>query len=246
MNLDQSLESIDRIYQSDKGRKPFVFDAEVARVFDDMVRRSVPFYGEIHKLICDLLRRKLPQDGLIYDLGCSTGETILTVWKSLSERAPHFVGVDNSIAMIEQCRQKLEEHQVTNVTLSCKGVDDVVFENPDVIIMNYTLQFVPTHKRLMLLKNIHQGLKKGGIFILSEKIESSNAEIEELQTELYYDFKRRNGYSELEIAQKREALEKVLVPMTPEAQLNLLREAGFRNVDLLFRWYNFVSYVGIK
>ena len=112
--------------------------------------------------------------------------------------------------------------------------------------MNYTLQFLDPKKRLQVLKTIYDGLRKDGVFMLSEKIRVDEGHVQDLLTELYYDFKRRNGYSELEIAQKREALENVLRPITPEKQLAALRDAGFKKVDMIFRWYNFASYIGIR
>ncbi len=114
------------------------------------------------------------------------------------------------------------------------------------VIMNYTLQFIPRDRRLGLVKKIYDSLNTGGVFIFSEKIVSSNTSVNDLLTDLYYDFKRRNGYSELEISQKREALENVLIPLTAEEQMELLQKAGFVKCEVLFRWYNFACFIGIK
>ncbi|MEK6624185.1 MAG: carboxy-S-adenosyl-L-methionine synthase CmoA, partial [Bdellovibrionota bacterium] len=110
----------------------------------------------------------------------------------------------------------------------------------------YTLQFITPKNRLALLKKIVSGLAPKGVLILSEKIINHNSHIQKLTTKLYYDFKKRNGYSELEIAQKREALDNILVPWTAERNLMLLKNAGLKNISMLFKWYNFASFIGYK
>lgn len=225
---------------------PFSFNQEVADVFDDMIGRSIPFYKEIHSLIVDLVARYYPDSGRVFDFGCSTGTTILLLEHHMKElgRPISFTGVDTSAAMIEKAQDK------------CAHVRDVVFLGEDmtqvdlcdasVVILNYTLQFLKVEKRKALLEKIYAHLPSGGILILSEKIRSPQAVVESCITDLYYDFKRRQGYSELEISQKREALENVLIPLSPEDQLSMLRGAGFKQSEMLFRWYNFASYLGIK
>lgn len=148
--------------------------------------------------------------------------------------------------MLKKCRAKIDASGVSDCTLLCQNIEDTEIADADLVIMNYTLQFLDPDKRQQVLANIHNGLRKGGVFMLSEKIRVDEEHIHALLTELYYDFKRRNGYSELEIAQKREALENVLRPITPEQQLEALRAAGFSKVDMIFRWYNFASYIGIR
>jgi len=225
---------------------PFSFNQDVADVFDDMVSRSIPFYKEIHSLICDMVLRNYKGQGIIYDLGCSTGTTIKLLGQHLKEadRPYQFVGVDTSSEMLGKAKEKC--HDIGNTTFRCEDMTEVDFQNAEVVILNYTLQFLKVEKRKDLLKKIYQALRPGGIILLSEKIKSPLTEVESLITDLYYDFKRRNGYSELEISQKREALENVLIPLTPEEQLKDLKLSGFENSEMLFRWYNFASYVGIK
>lgn len=226
--------------------KDFEFNEEVAKVFDDMVSRSIPFYGEIHKIILDILSKSFVEGDVIYDLGCSTGNTIIFINNFLGERKFSIIGIDNSPSMLSVCQQKFREKDVKNFELIQSDLENVDFRPCGLVIMNYTLQFINPLNRLKLLQKIYQSLRPGGIFILSEKIKVENNEIHDLFTDLYYDFKRRNGYSELEISQKREALEKVLNPITPSSQIELLKMAGFKKVEILFRWYNFASYIGIK
>lgn len=225
--------------------RPFVFDQGVADVFDDMVSRSVPFYHEIHQIIKDLLNYYFHEDDLIFDLGCSTGTTIDLMSKYLWGKNASFIGVDNSEAMIKKAQLKLEG-LLHPYNLLIDDIENVSMQNAGVVIMNYTLQFIAKDRRPTLLKKIYDELRPGGLFVLTEKIDSENEDIHQLLTSLYYDFKRRQGYSELEISQKREALEKVLIPHTPEVQIELLKEAGFTKTSMIFRWYNFACFIGIK
>lgn len=226
--------------------KDFEFNENVAAVFDDMVSRSIPFYAEIHRIIIDVLSKAFQEGDSIYDLGCSTGNTIIIINKFLGDKKYKLIGVDNSPSMLTVTEKKFKDNGIKNVELIQSDLEKIVFGPSGFVIMNYTLQFINPLNRLELLQKIYQSLRPGGIFILSEKIKVENSEIEGLITDLYYDFKRRNGYSELEISQKREALEKVLNPLTPSSQIELLKIAGFKKVEILFRCYNFACYIGIK
>ena len=240
----------DNIFKRKRTIEPFSFNQEVADVFDDMVERSVPFYKEIHRIILDILGKSFMPGDKIYDLGCSTGTTIKILHDFIKERFPEkyfeIVGVDNSQAMLKKCQDKLLKNKVSNFSLSCADLEKIELAPSRLTIMNYTLQFINPIKRPELLNKIYNNLRPGGVFILSEKIKAEDNSIDDLLTDLYYDFKRRNGYSELEIAQKREALENVLLPITPNNQIELLKMAGFSRVEVLFRWYNFACYLGVK
>jgi tRNA (cmo5U34)-methyltransferase len=238
----------DQVFKQRKGPGLFSFDRNVAIAFDDMVARSIPFYHEIHRLILDLSRYLVKNEAVIYDLGCSTGETILILDQYLKKNRikAHFIGIDNSLPMLAMAHKKLVAGKVRSFELIHADLTKYKMKRCDLVIMNYTLQFIPLRKRQKLLKEISQALRKGGGLVMSEKIASESTATHNLLNELYYDFKRRNGYSELEIANKREALEKVLVPVTAEKQLRLMRSSGFKKSEMIFRWYNFSSYLGLK
>lgn len=223
---------------------PFEFNDKVAQVFDDMVSRSIPFYEEIHRLIVDLTHRYYKNRGKVYDLGCSTGTTIDLLERSFGDKPISFVGVDTSGPMLELATKKCAH--VRDVSFLEEDMTKVDFKDAEIVIFNYTLQFLKAEKRGHLLKKIYEALPPGGCLILSEKIKSPSSLMESCITDLYYDFKRRNGYSELEISQKREALENVLVPLTPKEQILMLEESGFKETEMLFRWYNFASYLAVK
>ena len=252
MNKEVFIGGVDQVFKRRQHEiKAFEFNQTVADVFDDMVSRSVPFYNEIHRLITDYSNYFTYHDkeNLIWDLGCSTGTTIGILERHLKENQKkcRFVGVDNSAPMVEKAKEKLKNLGVENVNILCGNIEEVRIENNvDMVIMNYTLQFIREDLRPQILKNIYDSLRPGGIFILSEKINTNDSTFHQLITDLYYDYKRRQGYSELEISQKREALENVLIPLTPNQQIKLLNDAGFEHVEQAFRWYNFTSYIALK
>ncbi|MBH48612.1 MAG: carboxy-S-adenosyl-L-methionine synthase CmoA [Halobacteriovorax sp.] len=238
----------DEIFGKKNGQiENFSFNQEVAAVFDDMVERSIPNYGEVHRIVADMVRRYLASGATVYDLGCSTGSTMVLMHNTAKQenKVLNLIGVDASKAMLEKCSSKLKEHHV-KAKLIEGDLLDLDYESCDMIVMDYTLQFIPLEQRSRLLSKLFQALKPGGRFVLAEKIASSNPKIQEMITDLYYDFKRRNGYSELEISQKREALENVMTPLTPTQQISMLEVAGFTQVDMVFRWYNFAAWLAIK
>jgi len=238
----------DKIFLDHPRFHKFVFNDQVASVFDDMVARSIPFYDEIHAIILDLIDEFYTKNCLIYDLGCSTGTTISLINRHLKnqKKSAHFMGVDNSPSMLLKCQEKIKKNQVKNITLTCDDLLNIEFQPAQIIIMNYTLQFIDPQKRQLILSRIYKALLPGGIFILSEKIKSENIVINHLLIDLYHDFKKRNGYSALEIARKRDALENVLIPLESKNQLKLLQRSGFKKFEEIFRWYNFACFIGIK
>jgi tRNA (cmo5U34)-methyltransferase len=225
----------------------FAFDAAVAAVFPDMIRRSVPGYGEIIALT-GLLAEQYAQPGShCYDLGCSLGAASL----SMRRRIPHgdcrIIAVDNAPAMLEQARAHLAQAPGTvPVELRCADVREVAIEDASVVALNFTLQFIEPAERLPLLQRIHAGLRPDGVLILSEKLMFANEQEQDFNTAMHLAFKRANGYSELEISQKRSALEHVLVPDTREQHEERLRWAGFRRSECWFRCFNFASFVAFK
>lgn len=238
---------VDDIYkQAIEQVSPFEFDQNVADVFDDMLARSIPYYREVQGLVGDLAGKKLRSNSKVIDLGCSTGTTLALLAKRFAHHHLDLHGVDNSLPMLEKAQEKFRLQGLLQPQWHHQDILNYQFSQADMILMIYTLQFVEKQKRAELLSQIYQNLNPGGVFVFAEKICSEDEQVHELTTEIYYDFKKRNGYSELEIAQKREALENVLIPDTMQLHLDRLRGVGFRNSELLFRWYNFACFVGFK
>jgi tRNA (cmo5U34)-methyltransferase len=238
----------DKVF-SEQITKPsdFKFGETVANAFDDMVERSVPFYTEIQRMIIELAAEHAVPGTNVIDLGCSTGTTIigLNPYVDLSIR---FIGVDDSEEMLKKCAAKLDEADFKRpYELVLSDIhDNFHIENASVVILCLTMQFVRPIYRPKLLKKIYDGLVPGGVLILSEKILAEDSLFNRNFIKYYYDYKRRNNYSELEIAQKREALENILVPYKLSENLTMLKEAGFGHTETFFKWYNFSGFIAIK
>jgi tRNA (cmo5U34)-methyltransferase len=226
----------------------FRFDERVVDVFPDMIQRSVPGYGTMISTIGILAARYAQEDSHCYDLGCSLGAITLSMRQRITKSNCDIIAVDNSRAMIERGQQLLASDQTLAipVTMICADLQNVDIENASVVVLNFTLQFIPVEERLLLIKRIYQGLKPGGILILSEKIAFDDNAKHEFHIEAHHDFKRANGYSDLEISQKRSALEKVLIPETLVSHQQRLKLAGFGFSELWFQCFNFISLVAIK
>ena len=225
----------------------FTFDAKVATVFDDMVDRSVPFYQEIQRMTGELTGDFAVAGTNVYDLGCSTGTTLLVVDQAV-EAPAHLIGIDNSEEMLTKCRQKLDARGMRHACDLVYGDlnDGVTIANASVVLMVLTLQFVRPLHRETLLRSVFEGLNDQGCLILVEKVLGESSTFNRQFIEHYYEMKRRNGYSELEISKKREALENVLVPYRLMENRELLTRVGFRSTDVFFKWYNFCGMIAVK
>jgi tRNA (cmo5U34)-methyltransferase len=225
----------------------FKFGANVASVFDDMVNRSVPFYGEIQRMMAELAANYAKEETGVYDLGCSTGNTMIGMDTMINPDIP-FIGIDDSEEMLEKCKSKLMEVGFSrNYELRCADLnDDIKITNASVVVLCLTLQFVRPIFREQLLKNIYEGLNPGGALIIVEKILAEDSMFNRDFINYYYNYKRRNNYSEMEISQKREALENVLVPYKLSENLSMLHNRGFNHTEVFFRWYNFAGLIAVK
>lgn len=223
--------------------KQFEFDENVASVFDDMISRSVPFYDVSSNLITQILVKYLDSQAFIIDLGCSTGALLF----KLFEKNPKFrlCGVDNSKAMQEIAKNKAKAY---GSKVEFIEADALTFEfnSVNAVILNYTLQFIRPLKRVKFIKKIYDGLEEGGIFILSEKLLYEDKKLSKNMIEIYEEYKEKNGYSKYEIAQKRQALENVLIPFSEDENKKLLKDTGFKVIETIFKWGNFASFMAIK
>ena len=224
-------------------KKQFEFDESVASVFDDMLERSIPFYKEVISLICDLVEVHCKNDAKIIDLGCSTANTLINLHKKSHDYK--LLGIDNSDAMLENAAKKISAYGA-HIELINADITEVNLDKSDVIIANYMLQFIRPINRNKFVKKICNSLLDNGIFIFSEKIIFEDKVLNKQMIDLYYNFKKEQGYSEFEIAQKREALENVLIPYTEEENKKMILDSGFRSVESLFKYGNFVTFIAKK
>ncbi|AIK17227.1 carboxy-S-adenosyl-L-methionine synthase CmoA [Glaesserella parasuis] len=225
----------------------FTFDESVAEVFPDMIQRSVPGYSNIITAIGMLASRFVTDQSNVYDLGCSRGAGILSIRRNVEKAGVRIIGVDNSEPMVERGRRHLEAyHSDIPVEILCDDIRHVEIKNASMVVLNFTLQFLPREDRLALLRKIYQGLNPNGVLVLSEKFTFEDNTINELLIDLHHTFKRANGYSELEVSQKRTALENVMRTDSIDTHKARLKEAGFSQVDLWFQCFNFGSMITIK
>ena len=225
----------------------FQFSPKVAEVFDDMLERSVPFYKETMAMAANLLETFVAPHQVVYDLGCSTGATMIELARRLPHRDLHFIGVDSSAAMVKKATLKAELYSKSK-QLHFVQADILNFplREPAAIILHYTLQFIRPLQRLDFLCQLQAALKPGGLLLVCEKTISHHPLFNRAFIGYYLDFKRRQGYSEIEIAKKREALENVLVPFSAAETVELLQKAGFDHVEQFFQWFNFSGFVARK
>jgi tRNA (cmo5U34)-methyltransferase len=223
----------------------FTFNDETASVFEDMLERSVPFYQEIQRMLVELAADFAIDGTAVCDIGCSTGTT-LSALDALPQDVT-LIGFDNSPAMLARADALLRGALRHPHELCCVDVNQGLrIENASVVVMSLTLQFVRPLQRERVLRDISTGINHNGCLLLIEKVVAEESMLNRLYIQHYYEFKQRNGYSQLEIARKREALENVLIPYRAEENDAMLRAAGFRAVDMFFKWYNFVGLVALK
>ena len=223
----------------------FTFNEETASVFPDMLERSVPFYHEIQRMLVELAGDFAVDDTNVCDVGCSTGTTLRAL-DALPQDVT-LIGFDSSPAMLAEADAFLRGAVRHPHELRCADLNQSLrIENASVVVMSLTLQFVRPLQRERVLREISEGVNHNGCLLLVEKIVAEESMLNRLYIQHYYEFKQRNGYSELEIARKREALENVLIPYRADENDAMLRAIGFRAVDVFFKWYNFVGLVAFK
>ncbi len=237
----------DEVFNQSYSAADFQFDKKVASVFDDMVSRSVPYYLEMQRMTAELAQDFAVSGTNVYDIGCSTGTTMIMLDRMLKPKVK-FIGLDNSQEMLAKAEEKFALEKFTHpYELGiCDLNRGLHLENASLVTMLLTLQFVRPLYRERVVRQIFDGMNDNGCLILIEKLTSEDSLFNRLFIDHYYDFKKRNGYSETEIANKREALENVLIPYRMEENFELLREVGFKHVEVFFRWYNFCGIIAVK
>ena len=243
--------SEDKIYSSDGSGEPFRFNASVARVFPDMLRRSIPGYAASIEAIGSLAARYVTADSNCYDLGCSLGAATLAMRQGIREPGCHIVAIDMAPAMIERCKEIVaadsrQSAAPTTVDVVEGDIRTANITNASMVVLNYTLQFLSLEDRDAVIQRVCAGMNKGGLLVLSEKVVDENPEMESLLCDLHHEHKRRNDYSALEISRKRAALENVLIPESVAEHRQRLASAGFSHSAVWLRYFNFVSIIAIR
>ena len=239
--------SKDNIYANEQAVKDFTFDERVVEVFPDMIQRSVPGYVTIVSTMGKLAGQYAQNNSNLYDLGSSLGAVTLSMRRNIDKQNCQIIAVDNSAAMVERCKLHLDGFRSdVPVTVELADINEIDINNASVVALNFTLQFIPQPQRFALLEKIYQGLKPGGVLLLSEKVKGENTLVDDLLIDLHHDFKRANGYSELEISQKRSAIENVMKIDTEQDHLDRFKNAGFNNASIWYQCFNFSSFIAVK
>ena len=242
----------DRVFATERLPTAFAFDDQVASVFEDMINRSVPGYSTIISMIGVLAERYCGAGSTIYDLGASLGGASFAVAQQLPHDDYRIIAIDNSEAMTSRLSAKLAAlgelggKETSRIECRHEDLHDSKIEDASMVILNFTLQFIEPAAREALMRKIYDGMRPGGLLIISEKIQFPDPALNELFIDLYHRFKETQGYSKLEISQKRAALENVLIPETLAAHRERLNGAGFHSVDTWFQCFNFASMVAFK
>ena len=237
----------DTIFAEPQDIKKFEFDQKVVEVFPDMIKRSVPGYRTIIQGIAEIAQRFVQPNSTIYDLGCSLGAASLAIRQTVDRSDCKIIAVDNSPAMIDRCQMIQSSYNFSMpIEVMEADINELEMSSASMVILNFTLQFLPRGHRQELVNRIYDALLPGGCLVLSEKITIQHKALDEHIIDLHHDFKKQNGYSDMEIAQKRAALENVLLPDTREKHYQRFANAGFSQFDSWFQHYNFASFIAVK
>lgn len=222
----------------------WTFGGEVSDTFDVHVSKSVPLYREGHELVARLSDFFLSDGSVCYELGCSTGQLMATLASHNKGKKVRFVGLDVEPSMVKQAREKC---------LTFDGVEileadalDFEYEQSDLIIAYYTVQFIKPKVRQLLFDRVYQSLNWGGAFLLFEKVRAPDARFQDIMTALYTDYKLQQGYGPEEIVAKARSLKGVLEPFSTQGNLDLLKRAGFVDVMTVMKYVAFEGFVAIK
>ena len=243
--------SEDKIYTAESAAEPFRFNAMVAKVFPDMLQRSIPGYAASLEAIGSLAARYVTADSNCYDLGCSLGAATLAMRQGIRESGCHIVAIDSAPAMVERCKEIIAEDDrqtgsATTIDVVEGDIRIASITNASMVVLNYTLQFLDLKDRDAVMQRIRDGMNEGGLLVLSEKVVDENSHMEKLLSDLHHEHKRRNDYSALEISRKRAALENVLIPESVATHMQRLGRAGFSHSAVWLRYFNFVSIIAIR
>lgn len=222
----------------------FQFNRQVADVFDDMLLRSIPLYAELQGMMVDYTARFAQNGTSVVDIGCSTGHFLSRAMSMTRASDIDWLGIDSSQAMIDKARETLGTRDRLN--LICGDVFEVPLAPSSVLVMSFTLQFIRPMRRAALMEKLFQALLPGGVLLLAEKVVEAHQSMTRLFADMHFHFKQLQGYSQLEIAAKRDRLENVLVPFEVDENLTLLSEAGFEACSCFFKWNNFAAMIARK
>jgi tRNA (cmo5U34)-methyltransferase len=240
----ENLNVGDGIYAA---RADWKFSGDTVDGFDKHVEKSIPLYHEGHDLICDISDFFVNENSTCVEVGSSTGTlTLKLADHHQSKTKARFVGIDIEIDMVDKANQKLSETKVTNTEFIAVNAIDYDLSGADLVICYYTVQFIKTAERQILINKIYESLNWGGALLLFEKVRGADARFQDIFTILYSDYKLRMGYSPDEIVSKTRSLKGVLEPFSSKGNYDMLERAGFQDVNTVLKYLCFEGVLAIK
>ena len=227
----------------DAGNASWSFAGDVVNTFEDHISKSVPFYTHGHDLICQLSDFFIKQDSFCYELGSSTGLLTKKLADNSGNDKGNFIGIDCVEDMIEFANNNYVN---PNLEYILGDVMTHPYEESDLFISYYLLQFIHPSMRQQLVNKIYQSLRWGGAFICFEKVRAPDARFQDISSSLYADYKLSNGYSAEEIISKSRSLKGVLEPFSTQGNIDMLNRAGFIDINPIFKYICFEGYLCIK
>lgn len=225
------------------------FSGNTVPNFDAHVSKSVPLYYEGHDLICDISDFFVKSDSVVYEIGSSTGTLTykLAQHNKLKARA-RFVGIDIEADMIDEAEKKraLPEFAMLNTEFLTGDVLDIQLDPADMVVSYYTIQFIPPARRQEVIDKIYRTLNWGGAVLLFEKVRGADARFQDIMTSLYTDYKLRQGYTPDDIIAKSQSLKGVMEPFSTQGNIDLLKRAGFSDINTVQKYICFEGILAIK
>ena len=222
----------------------WTFEKNIAKSFDYHINKSIPIYREFQWLALQLSDYYIKNDSLIYDIGCSTGKFLkLLANRHENKKKIKFIGLDIVKNMIKHAKLKNNHKKITYLI---KDLNKYKFQKTDLFISFYTIQFIHPKKRQELINRIFKSLNWGGAFFFIEKVRSYDARTQEQLTNIYEEFKINNGFTLKEIVNKKHSLKGVLEPFSSNANIQMLKRSGFKDINSVGKFINFEFFLAIK
>ncbi len=222
------------------------FDGDTFKNFDKHINKSVPLYKETHDLYLNFSDFFLQENSKIIDIGSSTGTFLINLHKkhNKTKKGLKFEGYDAINKMIIYSNKKKPKEK--NIKFKKKDINNINFKNSCLISSFYTIQFISPKKRQTLINKIYKNLNWGGAFFMVEKVRGPDARFQDIISQVYLEYKLSKGYNADEILNKSRSLKGVLEPFSSNANLQMLKRSGFKDIFTVYKYYCFEGWLAIK
>jgi len=229
------------MHQHDAG---WSFD-NISGEFDDHIQKSIPLYRQGHELVCHYSDFFLKPDSIVYDIGCSTGQFLAKLARRHAQKGElRLIGIDTVADMIGYASHLSAPDPRLSFVLG--NALDMQFDHADMIVANYTIQFLPPRVRQTLIDTLYTSLNWGGAFFMFEKVRAPDSRFQDYANQIYIEFKLDNGFSEAEIINKARSIKGVMEPFSSQGNIDMLRRAGFTDIVTIQKYVCFEGFLAIK